>query len=108
MPKGFILAGEAYLGEINYTADTRDIWWWTSSAYFCPVCGEIWARIVMETREGKQQPFSPKIVSCPQHPDPWNVPGSLLTGFMVDKFDALPPDAIKREFEIHMAQAEKG
>jgi len=85
-------------------------------AYYCPWCGDIWARIVFTDSRGVQAPLDAERVSCIRHLDQWNVAGSLLMGPPSDPdYDSklgplihlLPPDAVKREFEIYMNEAEK-
>ena len=101
---GYIFVGNKMLGEIQYDSGRSDLRWHRCSyAMFCRHCGEVWARIVMhESLRGEQQAFDPVIVACPKHPDYWNVPGSLLANHLEYLIDDLPPEAIKREFEIHL------
>ena len=45
----------------------------TSVAYFCPLCGEIWAKCLMTSPSGIARPFESIHTACPQHPQmPWD------------------------------------
>ena len=76
-------------------------------AYYCPWCGDIWARVVFTDSRGIQASLDITTVSCIRHPDQWDLAGSLLAGRLEALIEHLPLDAVKREFEIHMNEAEK-
>lgn len=71
-------------------------------AYFCPSCGDIWARLVVVDGGGRQREFESRRVSCLKHPDLWEMPGSLLAIGLDDLLHLLPPAALQREFMIHL------
>jgi len=58
----------------------------------------------MSDSRGDQQAFEVMGVSCEKHPDYWNVPGSLLAEHLEYLLDSLPPEALVREFQIHMKE----
>lgn len=106
MPSGYLIAEDQYLGKFSYASQPADSWGWMSRAYFCPTCGEIWARSIIQRPDGSPQPFRPITVACRQHWDPWTIPGSLLAGELAYNLNELEPPAIQREFEIHLTYFE--
>lgn len=102
---GYIFVGNQLLGELSYDSGRSDLRWHRCSyAMFCRTCGEVWARIVMHNSYGEQQAFTPVEVACEQHKDPWNVPGSLLANHLDHLLNDLPPEALVREFRIHLKE----
>ena len=98
---GQIYIGNKHFGPISYDSGRRDLLWHRCSyAFFCRVCGEVWARIVMFNSRGEQQAFEPVCVSCKEHSDLWNVPGSLLANHLDRLLDSLPPEVLRRELEL--------
>jgi len=100
-----------------------------SLAYFCPHCGEIWARAtrlepLTNRRTGpyfvQQAPCSP----CAGNPAilPWEVPGSLLhysrlgkqsvpITFWAQALEHLPPEILSRDLDMllnHLERTENG
>ncbi len=105
---GAIFVGQSFLGEISYDSGRDDLRWERRSlAYFCEDCGEVWGRVVMQDSEGRPRHFVALRVACERHHDLWNVAGSLLIGHYEALLEDLPPDAVKRELLVHIAQAEK-
>ena len=74
-----------------------------SRAYFCPDCGEIWARLVV-SEVGQPEPFICLTQACREHLDQWETPGSLIPLGQEALIALLPPAAIKREFELELKQ----
>lgn len=76
-----------------------------SHAWFCPDCGEVWGRAVVVS--GRYQgKFTIEGGQCDRHPgpSPYHVPGTMLLAWD-DEFNNLLlscPDAVKREFDLHM------
>ena len=102
---GYIFAGNKMLGEIQYDSGRSDLRWHRCSyALFCRQCGGVWGRIVVSNSRGEQQSFEPVIVSCEKHPDYWNVPGSFLANHLEHLLDSMPPEALVREFQIHLRE----
>lgn len=62
------------------------------AVFFCPHCGDVWARVLEEGRY--HQGYA---VGCSKHSH-WDVPGSLWLSWDSNWNAALPPDAIRREF----------
>lgn len=79
----------------------------TGAAYFCPFCGDIWARVVLYDSAGRQAFLEPERVSCETHPDDWNVAGSLLAPGLTALLDLLPKPLVQREFAIHLRKISK-
>jgi len=69
-----------------------------SYAYFCPTCGEVWARAVCENR-----PFFVWTVGCRKHQQ-YNflIAGSLMLPLEPDFNAILPLDVLKWELERHI------
>ena len=105
---GAIFIGGEYFGPLQYDSGRADLRWnRNSTAYFCPNCGDIWGRLVMHEASGRPCEFEAVGVSCESHGDRWNVPGSLLMGPREALLADLPPLALRREFLLHLAHAEK-
>lgn len=104
----FIVVADQAFGGFSYDSGRTDLCWHRCSyAFFCPHCGEVWGRIVAANSAGEQQRFRVREVACAQHADYWNIPGSLLTDHLENLLKDLPPEAIVREFEVHLTNAEK-
>lgn len=81
-----------------------------SHAWFCPDCGEVWARAAVVSGS-YQSKFTIEGGQCDRHPSPspYHVPGTMLLVWD-DDFNSLLlscPDAVKREFELHLQYAER-
>lgn len=78
-----------------------------SYAYFCPHCGEVWARA--EVAGCTQWEIGGGY--CKEHagPSPYTVPGSLLLAWELGYNASLLscPDVVRWEFERHMEFAER-
>ncbi len=71
--------------------------------YFCPRCGDIWARIVFQNRSQRDLDYAWERVACEKHPDAFGtIAGSLLTGPLMFFLDYFPRPLLQREFIIHM------
>jgi len=81
-----------------------------SQAYFCPACGEIWARLVSEASPAY---FDSNTVYCQRHTPQgvpgWGViPGTLCQGFIstlssmrwIAAIENLPLAVLEREFRV--------
>lgn len=100
-----VFIGNNFLGESEIDPGNCPEMGWRGNGvvYFCPFCGEIWARVVMLHKNGRDWPFEIAQVSCENHPDHWETPGSLLGGCRNEHYlPYLPLDALKREFMIHL------
>jgi hypothetical protein len=70
-----------------------------SIAWFCTTCGEVWARMVADNAE-----FRVYSAPCPKHPRFRSIPaGSIWLPWDAQHNEALPPEVIRREFDIHLA-----
>jgi hypothetical protein len=70
-----------------------------SLAYFCPTCGEVWARVVVTGR-----PFSVWTMTCERHAEQYRsltVPGTLYMSWNKDHNEALPREVLRREVILH-------
>ena len=77
-----------------------------SYAYFCPTCGEVWARCPTTDNNGESRPWQIQGGHCRLHPGPsqFTVAGSLLLAWETE-YSALLlscPDIVRWEFERHM------
>lgn len=71
-------------------------------AYVCPHCGQAWAHAIVVDSKGQQMQFDVAVVSCEQHTDYWEVPGSLLSGYRNAAYlPLMSAKALKREFVVH-------
>ena len=78
-----------------------------SHAWFCPECGNLWAKsIVKKAYTDDTQKYTIEGGYCELHPgpSPYHVPGTMLLAWD-EEFNQLLlscPDAVKREFALHM------
>lgn len=82
-----------------------------SLAYFCPRCGDVWARLVYASQfpHVETQPFGdPLRVGCLQHGDEWELAGSLLSAGMDTLLPYLPESVLQRELMLHCQDYERG
>lgn len=77
-------------------------WRRSSLAWFCPFCGDVWARALLTDSTEKLSAFEVFTVSCEQHPDYWNIPGSLLSRGLEGLLEVLPEVLLKRELELSL------
>jgi len=88
-----------------------------SLAYFCPVCGDIWARVVVEGA-GWAVEHAPCEKHKPTGGDDWGrVPGSLLLSQLSSKdlstmwqgraIENLPESLLARELSLHLKHFEE-
>ena len=71
-----------------------------SEAFFCPKCGEVWARLPIYEEE-KLLPWSVNTASCEAcNYLPSMYPGSLLRGTDYEFRDRLPKELYLREIEL--------
>ena len=105
---GSIFVGNSFLGTVCYDSGRSDLLYYRDSfAFFCPDCGDIWGRIAAKNSSGKACRFRCMMVACSRHPDHWNIPGSILASQLINMLDILPPEALVREFQIHLTHIEK-
>lgn len=107
MPSGQLIIEGQYLGGFRYQSQADDSWGWMSRAYFCPHCGDIWGRLIIEKRDGSPQLFQPTVSACREHDDPWNIPGSILLGELSYNLDELSRETLARELDVHLSYYEK-
>jgi hypothetical protein len=100
MSSGYVIAEGAFLGEFTKRDSAGASSDWSSQAYFCPDCGEIWARRVNTEADGTPRPFRVLYATCRQHQDCWTIPGALTTHDFTPGRYNLSPELLKREFEI--------
>lgn len=95
-----------------------------STAYFCPACGTLWARVVCGGKNWSNGEWSPVPQPCPEHHAlDWyarryadHFPGSLLWPFIVwdslfmtqlkTALRTLPEEWLRYEFNLEMQHAE--
>jgi hypothetical protein len=79
-----------------------------SYAFFCPECGDVWARCPV-TFGTKQQSFLVWRISCRKHDSSHylNVPGSLHMAWDKPFSEAFPEEVLWRELAVHLDHAEK-
>lgn len=76
----------------------------------CPSCGRAWQGIPLSTR-GDWYPLRVSCAGCPDwlawvrnFPSP---PGSIAAAFSDEEFSTLPPEVIRREFQLYLNQLAK-
>lgn len=75
-------------------------------AWFCPHCGEIWARAVVDLPNIEWQVWHGL---CPRHASPswFTIAGSLWSEYEPEFSASLPPAALQRELAIHFTHFDK-
>lgn len=100
---GTLIAEGVFLGQFTYDSGQAAYGWNRQGlAYFCQDCGEVWGRVVAQNERGEQQSFRCIPAPCRQHRDPWDVPGTFLRESFSTRLNDLPPDALRREFFLHL------
>ena len=95
-----------HLGEVIYDSGRADLRWHrSSSAFFCRHCGEVWAKLAAIDSRGKLAIYDSWYVACEKHPDPWNIPGSILANSCINLLNLMPDAVIRREFNLLLEQA---
>lgn len=103
-----VFVGGECLGEFGFDSGLPHLRWRrTGIAYFCPACGDIWARLVFWESDGQQSLLDCERISCENHEDQWEVPGSLIFSGIEGLVELLPEAALRREIEVHMRYMEK-
>ena len=102
-----IMLGQSILGTIPWDAgETPHLRWHRGGwAFFCSECGEVWGRLVCVGPDEKVRYTTPVVVSCDQHYDQWNVAGSMMNQ-LCGALNELPEELIRREFILHLREAE--
>ncbi len=74
-----------------------------ATAYFCPICGEVWARIAID---GQQ--YHVYSLPCIKHIPKWEftVYGSVWMDNERQLTDSFPPAVLARELDIHLKHGE--
>jgi len=76
-----------------------------SFAWFCPECGRIWAKAVVDGAH-----FMVANQPCEQHkglPNYFIVPGSLWLSLRPEFIQSLSREVLEREFRIHLAHYDR-
>lgn len=98
----FIGSRESYCCGVSIAGQSHS-GYWPHTAYFCPICGEIWAREVYQHGEDYTPiPQSPWVVEsrrCVSHGD-----GTLLTGIPLGDCS---PELLQRELNALLVNAER-
>lgn len=99
----FIL-GKSYSGEVTFDpGDHPELGYRRQGlAFFCPTCGEIWARFVFVQSSGVPTSFQVQVTACAAHPDQWQVPGSLIPFGQEAWVEILPKPLLAREVDVHL------
>lgn len=74
-----------------------------STAYFCPTCGEVWARLAL-TYGGEEVGWEVLTSPCRKHPESLLYPAGSLISFYLNPqaLELLPPDMVSWEFDRHL------
>ena len=103
-----VLLGQDFAGDFSFDPGEHPALRYrrTGFAYFCPHCGDIWARIVLVDSLGRQRHFQTEQVACEKHSDQWNTPGSLIIRGLEGLVDILPLPILSREFMLYVKELE--
>jgi len=74
-------------------------------AYFCPVCGDVWARVVVSSPlSGQLSPFMVRAIPCEKHDKRTfcSIPGSLYLGWGREYNTDIPDELVQYEFQQAM------
>jgi hypothetical protein len=100
----FFIGGKFFgIGNVGYGYNRRAGHYAPESlAYFCPTCGEIWARIAVA--DAIWQTYR---AYCEQHPAPWYMPaGSIILPWVEEMAITFPEEVLKREILIYGKELE--
>lgn len=102
----FVSTGES----VDFDPGAQPLMRWPRSgwAFYCPVCVEIWERIIQLDSRGQQRASIVLSVACAKHTDSWNLPGSILAGELEHLLPLLPEGIARREFALHLQEYEQG
>lgn len=75
-----------------------------SYAYFCPVCGELWAKCPVEVvATGEVLQWMTITTNCRKHPQGcWRAPGSLSLNYEEAYSTSFPDEVVRWEFQRQM------
>lgn len=80
-----------------------------SFTYLCPVCGDVWAKLPVESTTGSLSRWQALSASCRKHQaHSLAVPGSVLIGWLPDFDSNLPDEVVWWEFQRQMDNYNKG
>ena len=83
----------------------------SSQLWFCPSCGEVWARIPSISLFDSTSPWQSFRRSCRKcgenQEESFEIPGSILLLWEFDLIDTLPEDVVRWEFERNFLILEK-
>lgn len=97
-----------FLGtQLLATTHIRPMWddstiSFSSTAYFCPVCGEVWARIMIEGAE-----WLPTNSPCPKHTNGLRKGGYFIAPWRKTYWE-LPQEVLKYELQLLLDRYDKG
>lgn len=107
--RALVFIGADLLGEFSFDPGASPHLGYrrTGAAFFCSTCCDIWGRIILLDSAGKQSTSDVFRVSCPQHPDQWAVPGSMLIGELAPLVAHFPLGVLERECKVHLIDFDK-
>lgn len=74
-----------------------------SLAFFCPACGDVWARLPVELPDDSFTPFFILTAACRNHSTSyWQCPGSLRTGTSETLQQTFPLPVLQWETQRHI------
>lgn len=94
--------GDTVLGEILFDPGHAPQLQWRRCGicYFCRHCGSVWGKLTIVNSRGVTMPFDAWEVSCKDHPDQWQMPGSFLAKGLAPLIKYLPPTVAKWELAL--------
>lgn len=110
MPEQHFFIEGQYFGKAlrgPYTDTSGVTYWPGSNAWFCPLCGDVWARACVEGAT-----FTTITAVCRKHPATSNgpydrrFPGTLWKPYLGRLLEAFPEEVLQRELSLHLDYAE--
>lgn len=75
-----------------------------SYAFFCPLCGDLWARCPVEANDGLTEEFMVWTKCCKKHGrHSFDLPGSLYMAWDKSFSDSFPDELLREEFKHYLA-----
>lgn len=104
-PQHFIIEGR-HLGTAMRRSESREDGARVplSLAFFCRVCGDLWAKCPVEASPGKPSAWICYNVDCRKHQKPGGVavPGSLHLSWDDEFSSSFPLEVVRWEFDRHL------
>lgn len=103
--KALVFVKNDFIGDFQYEAHNALPFAFLSRAYFCPACGEVWARVVVSHEVRGAYSFYPFYSACSRHGSILQGAGSLIDHMAVTDFMHYWPASVwSRELQLWAEQ----